>query len=105
MADELSWCIPSPDFQLRTSDCPNLNKSLLISFLIPYQVSSIKYRVSSIPPIAIGASIKYPASNNMDYKNQLLSKIAANTEVVGIIGLGYVGLLLAVNLDNTNSNL
>lgn len=33
----------------------------------------------------------------MDYKNQLLSKISANTEVVGIIGLGYVGLPLAVN--------
>jgi UDP-N-acetyl-D-glucosamine dehydrogenase len=33
----------------------------------------------------------------MNYKNQLLSKIAANTEVVGIIGLGYVGLPLAVN--------
>ncbi|MGE0019419.1 MAG: nucleotide sugar dehydrogenase [Draconibacterium sp.] len=33
----------------------------------------------------------------MDNKNQLLSKISANTEVVGIIGLGYVGLPLAVN--------
>lgn len=33
----------------------------------------------------------------MDYKNQILEKIAANTEVVGIIGLGYVGLPLAVN--------
>lgn len=30
-------------------------------------------------------------------KSQLLSKIAANKEVVGIIGLGYVGLPLAVN--------
>ena len=33
----------------------------------------------------------------MNYKNQILQKITANTEVVGIIGLGYVGLPLAVN--------
>ncbi len=33
----------------------------------------------------------------MNYKNQILEKIANNTEVVGIIGLGYVGLPLAVN--------
>jgi UDP-N-acetyl-D-glucosamine dehydrogenase len=33
----------------------------------------------------------------MNHKSQLLSKIAANQEVVGIIGLGYVGLPLAVN--------
>jgi UDP-N-acetyl-D-glucosamine dehydrogenase len=33
----------------------------------------------------------------MDYKLQILSKISDNTEVVGIIGLGYVGLPLAVN--------
>ncbi len=33
----------------------------------------------------------------MNYKSQLLTKIANNTEVVGIIGLGYVGLPLAVN--------
>jgi UDP-N-acetyl-D-glucosamine dehydrogenase len=33
----------------------------------------------------------------MNYKETILSKIAANTEVVGIIGLGYVGLPLAVN--------
>jgi UDP-N-acetyl-D-glucosamine dehydrogenase len=33
----------------------------------------------------------------MDYKKQILEKIEANTEVVGIIGLGYVGLPLAVN--------
>jgi UDP-N-acetyl-D-glucosamine dehydrogenase len=33
----------------------------------------------------------------MTYKNQILEKIASNTEVVGIIGLGYVGLPLAVN--------
>jgi UDP-N-acetyl-D-glucosamine dehydrogenase len=33
----------------------------------------------------------------MTHKSQLLSKIAANQEVVGIIGLGYVGLPLAVN--------
>jgi len=33
----------------------------------------------------------------MNYKNQILEKIASNTEVVGIIGLGYVGLPLAVN--------
>lgn len=33
----------------------------------------------------------------MNHKSQLLSKIAANREVVGIIGLGYVGLPLAVN--------
>lgn len=33
----------------------------------------------------------------MNYKQQILDKIASNTEVVGIIGLGYVGLPLAVN--------
>ena len=33
----------------------------------------------------------------MDYKLQILDKIANNKEVVGIIGLGYVGLPLAVN--------
>ena len=33
----------------------------------------------------------------MNHKPQLLAKIAANQEVVGIIGLGYVGLPLAVN--------
>jgi UDP-N-acetyl-D-glucosamine dehydrogenase len=33
----------------------------------------------------------------MNYKQQILEKITANTEVVGIIGLGYVGLPLAVN--------
>lgn len=33
----------------------------------------------------------------MDYKTQILEKITANTEIIGIIGLGYVGLPLAVN--------
>ena len=33
----------------------------------------------------------------MNYKQQILNKISDNTEVVGIIGLGYVGLPLAVN--------
>ena len=33
----------------------------------------------------------------MNYKQQILEKIASNKEVVGIIGLGYVGLPLAVN--------
>lgn len=33
----------------------------------------------------------------MNYKSNLLEKIKNNTEVVGIIGLGYVGLPLAVN--------
>lgn len=33
----------------------------------------------------------------MNHKELILSKIASNTEVVGIIGLGYVGLPLAVN--------
>lgn len=33
----------------------------------------------------------------MNHKTQILNKIAANKEVVGIIGLGYVGLPLAVN--------
>jgi UDP-N-acetyl-D-glucosamine dehydrogenase len=33
----------------------------------------------------------------MNHKNQILEKIASNTEVVGIIGLGYVGLPLALN--------
>ena len=33
----------------------------------------------------------------MEYKTTLLNKITTNKEVVGIIGLGYVGLPLAVN--------
>jgi UDP-N-acetyl-D-glucosamine dehydrogenase len=33
----------------------------------------------------------------MNYKQQIIEKIESNTEVVGIIGLGYVGLPLAVN--------
>jgi UDP-N-acetyl-D-glucosamine dehydrogenase len=33
----------------------------------------------------------------MNHTQQILQKIASNTEVVGIIGLGYVGLPLAVN--------
>jgi UDP-N-acetyl-D-glucosamine dehydrogenase len=33
----------------------------------------------------------------MHHTQQILQKIASNTEVVGIIGLGYVGLPLAVN--------
>ena len=33
----------------------------------------------------------------MTNKQQILSKIQSNTEVIGIIGLGYVGLPLAVN--------
>lgn len=33
----------------------------------------------------------------MNYKSQILKKINSNSEVVGIIGLGYVGLPLAVN--------
>lgn len=33
----------------------------------------------------------------LNYKKQLLKKITKNEEVVGIIGLGYVGLPLAVN--------
>lgn len=33
----------------------------------------------------------------MDYKKELLEKIEDNAETVGIIGLGYVGLPLAVN--------
>jgi UDP-N-acetyl-D-glucosamine dehydrogenase len=37
----------------------------------------------------------------MNYKNQILTKIESNTEVVGIIGLGYVGLPLAVNFAQT----
>ena len=42
----------------------------------------------------------------MNYKNQNLDKIANNQEVVGIDGLGYVGLQLAVNFtkDYTSSN-
>ncbi len=46
------------------------------------------------------SSIQNPVSksiNNMNYKSELLTKIDVNTEVVGIIGLGYVGLPLAVN--------
>jgi len=33
----------------------------------------------------------------MSNKNKILKKIAANQEIIGIIGLGYVGLPLAVN--------
>ncbi|NQU33555.1 MAG: nucleotide sugar dehydrogenase [Bacteroidetes bacterium] len=33
----------------------------------------------------------------MTHKQQILQKISSNTEIVGIIGLGYVGLPLAVN--------
>jgi len=33
----------------------------------------------------------------MNHKNNLLNKIISNTETIGIIGLGYVGLPLAVN--------
>lgn len=33
----------------------------------------------------------------MNHKESILKKIASNTEVIGIIGLGYVGLPLAVN--------
>ncbi|RIH63252.1 nucleotide sugar dehydrogenase [Mariniphaga sediminis] len=33
----------------------------------------------------------------MDYTTQILQKITSNSEVVGVIGLGYVGLPLAVN--------
>jgi UDP-N-acetyl-D-glucosamine dehydrogenase len=33
----------------------------------------------------------------MKYKNQILANIKNNSEIVGIIGLGYVGLPLAVN--------
>ena len=33
----------------------------------------------------------------MNHKTQLFSKISSNQEVIGIIGLGYVGLPLAVN--------
>lgn len=33
----------------------------------------------------------------MNHTHQILEKIKSNTEVVGIIGLGYVGLPLAVN--------
>ncbi|WP_299581764.1 nucleotide sugar dehydrogenase [uncultured Sunxiuqinia sp.] len=33
----------------------------------------------------------------MNYTKQLLEKVAANNEVIGVIGLGYVGLPLAVN--------
>ena len=33
----------------------------------------------------------------MSYKQTILDKIKQNQEIVGIIGLGYVGLPLAVN--------
>jgi len=33
----------------------------------------------------------------MNHKNAILKKIASNTEIIGVIGLGYVGLPLAVN--------
>lgn len=40
----------------------------------------------------------------MNYKSQILAKIASNTETVGIIGLGYVGLSLAVNFAESGVN-
>lgn len=40
----------------------------------------------------------------MNYKEQLLSKIASNKEVVGVIGLGYVGLPLAVTFAKEGIN-
>ena len=33
----------------------------------------------------------------MSYKEQILTKIKSNEEIIGVIGLGYVGLPLAVN--------
>lgn len=33
----------------------------------------------------------------MNYTKQILKKVASNTEIIGVIGLGYVGLPLAVN--------
>lgn len=33
----------------------------------------------------------------MNYKESILNKIDTNQEVVGVIGLGYVGLPLAVS--------
>ena len=38
----------------------------------------------------------------MNYTTQILQKISSNNEVVGIIGLGYVGLPLAVNFAQAN---
>ena len=35
--------------------------------------------------------------NPIEYKKQILNKIQNNKEVVGIVGLGYVGLPLAVS--------
>lgn len=40
----------------------------------------------------------------MNDKSQILAKIASNTETVGIIGLGYVGLSLAVNFAEAGVN-
>ena len=40
----------------------------------------------------------------MNNASLLLNKIAANTEVVGIIGLGYVGLPLAVSFAQAGVN-
>lgn len=38
----------------------------------------------------------------MDHTKTILEKIASNSEIVGIIGLGYVGLPLAVNFAEAN---
>lgn len=40
----------------------------------------------------------------MNYKEQLLTKVTSNKEVIGIIGLGYVGLPLAVTFAKTGVN-
>ena len=45
----------------------------------------------------VGENNKTNTTLQMNYKQQILEKIASNKEVVGIIGLGYVGLPLAVN--------
>jgi UDP-N-acetyl-D-glucosamine dehydrogenase len=45
----------------------------------------------------LSQNFKNKQKNKMTHTNQILKKIEANTEVVGIIGLGYVGLPLAVN--------
>ncbi|HRT77508.1 MAG TPA: UDP-N-acetyl-D-glucosamine dehydrogenase, partial [Spirochaetota bacterium] len=40
----------------------------------------------------------------MNFKKELLDKIKSNSELVGILGLGYVGLPLAVTFSRNGIN-
>ena len=62
---------------------------------------------AEIPTISSGQekTIKQNTTLHMNHKDQILEKIKSNKEVVGIIGLGYVGLPLAVNFAEASATL